>query len=101
MAGQSSISPDVLARYAGDTARDVDGVEALVGNALLRHDGVKVGREGDAVTIELHLALRWGAGAPAVGAEVQKRVAETLAGMADVRAATVDVVVDEFTPPAA
>lgn len=100
MAGQSSISPDVLARYAADTARDVDGVDGLVGNALHRHDGVKVGRDGEAVAVELHLMLRWGANAPAVAAEVQERVAETLARMADVRAATVDVVVDEFAPPA-
>lgn len=99
MAGQSSISPDVLARYAADAARDVAGVHGLVGNALSRHDGVKVGREGDAVSVELHLALRWGASAPAVGAEVQERVAETLERMADARPATVDVVVDEFAPP--
>jgi uncharacterized alkaline shock family protein YloU len=99
VAGQSSISPDVLARYAADAARDVAGVQGLVGNALLRHDGVKIGREGDAVAVELHLALAWGANAPAVGAEVQQRVAETLARMADLRPATVDVMVDEFTPP--
>jgi uncharacterized alkaline shock family protein YloU len=98
--GQSSISPDVLARYAADAARDVAGVDGLVGNALQRHEGVKVAREGDAVSVELHLALGWGASAPAVAAEVQERVAETLARMADVRPAAVDVVVDEFAAPA-
>jgi uncharacterized alkaline shock family protein YloU len=101
VAGHSSISSDVLARYAADTATDVAGVHGLVGNALLRHDGVKVGREGDAIAVELHLSLAWGASAPDVGAEVQRRVAETLARMADVRPAAVDVVVDEFAPPAA
>ena len=101
MADGSSISPDVLARYAADTAKDVNGVHALVGNALQRHDGVKVGREGDAVSVELHLALGWGANAPAVGAEVQQRVVETLSRMAGVRPTAVDVVVDEFAPPAA
>ena len=35
------ISPDVLARYAADAAREVDGVLGLVG----RNDGVKVSRE--------------------------------------------------------
>jgi uncharacterized alkaline shock family protein YloU len=100
VAGQSSISPDVLASYAADAARDVDGVLGLVGNALQRHEGVKVGREDGAVTLELHLALSWGASAPAVGAEVQERVAETLERMADLRPAAVAVVVDEFAPPA-
>ena len=100
MAGQSSISSDVLARYAADAARDVAGVHGLVGNALHRHEGVKVARDGEAVSVELHLAVGWGASAPAVAAEVQARVAETLARMADLRPAAVDVVVDEFAPPA-
>jgi uncharacterized alkaline shock family protein YloU len=99
VAGQSSISSDVLARYAADTARDVAGVHGLVGNALQRHEGVKIARDGDAVSVELHLALGWGANAPAVAAEVQERVVETLARMADVRPAAVDVVVDEFALP--
>ena len=101
MADGSSISTDVLARYAADTAKDVAGVQGLVGNALQRHDGVKVGREGGSVSVELHLALGWGASAPAVGAEVQQRVVETLSRMAGVRPAAVDVVVVEFAPPVA
>jgi uncharacterized alkaline shock family protein YloU len=101
VAGHSSISPEVLARYAADAARDVSGVHGLVGNALQRHEGVKVGREGDAVSVELHVSLDWGASAPDVGAAVQGRVAETLARMAGVRPAAVDVVVDEFAAPAA
>jgi uncharacterized alkaline shock family protein YloU len=101
VAGHSSISPDVLARYAGDAAREVIGVHGLAGNALLRHDGVKISRDGETVGVELHLVLEWGAGAPAVGAEVQERVAETLARMAGVQPETVDVVVDEFAPPTA
>ena len=100
MAGQSSISPDVLARYAADAARDVAGVHGLVGNALQRHEGVKVARDGDAVSVELHLAVGWGASAPAVAAEVQERVGQTLERMADVRPAAVDVVVAEFASPA-
>lgn len=99
MTGQSSIAPDVVATYAADAAREVAGVHGLVGNALQRHDGVKVARDGDAVALELHIAVAWGASAPAVAAEVQERVAETLARMADVRPAAVDVVVDEFAPP--
>jgi uncharacterized alkaline shock family protein YloU len=100
VAGQSSISSDVLARYAADAAKDVAGVHGLVGNALQRHEGVKVARDGDAVSVELHLSVGWGASAPAVAAEVQQRVAETLARMADVRPAAVDVAVDEFAAPA-
>jgi len=90
--GHSVISPDVLARYAADAAREVAGVHGLVG----RHEGVKVSREDDRVGIELHLELEWGANAGTVGGEVQAHVAECLVRMADVRPVRIDVVVDEW-----
>ena len=45
------------------------------------------------------MALDWGAGAGAVGAELQAHVAECLVRMADVRPDSVDVVIDQFAPP--
>lgn len=101
MSGASSIAPDVLARYAADAAREVAGVDALVGNALHRHEGVRVGRDGDRTSIELHVALAWGANAAEVGAALQERVVDTLARMTEVGPVSVDVVIDEFRPPAA
>ncbi len=100
MEGQSLISPDILASYAADAAREVSGVRGLVGSALHRHDGVRVTRDEGRVTIELRLALEWEASAPAVGAAVQRRVSDYLARMADVRPDSIDVVVDEFEAPA-
>jgi len=96
--GQSLISPDILASYAADAAREVAGVSGLVGSALHRHEGVRISREDGRVAVELHVALAWGASAPAVGAGVQARVADYLARMADLRPDVVDIVVDEFTP---
>ena len=55
--GQSLISPDVLATYAADAAREVAGVRDLVGK------GVKVARDEGRVGVELHLVLDWGANA--------------------------------------
>ena len=95
----SSISPEVLASYAADAAREVPGVDDLVGNALHRHGGVKIGRETEGTAVEVHLALAWGASAAAVGTEVQERVTDMLARMADLRPLTVEVVVEEFRPP--
>ena len=92
MEGHSVIAADVLARYAADAARVVQGVHGLVG----RNDGVKVARDEDRVGVEVHLELEWGANAPAVGAAVQAHVADCLARMADVRPDTVDVIVDEW-----
>ena len=100
MEGQSLISPDILASYAADAAREVPGVRGLVGSALHRHDGVRVTRDEGRVAVELRLALEWDASAPAVGAAVQARVSDYLVRMAEVRPETVDVVVDEFAQPA-
>lgn len=95
MEGHSLISTDVLARYAGDAAREVAGVAGLVESALHRHRGVKIDEDDGRFRVELHLAVDWDASIPAVGARVQERVREYLAQMADVRPVAVDVVVDD------
>jgi uncharacterized alkaline shock family protein YloU len=88
--GHSVISPDVLASYAADAAREVEGVRDLAGK------GVKVSREEGRVGVELHLAFAWGAHAGEVGSRVQAHVADCLARMADVRPDTIDVIVEEW-----
>jgi uncharacterized alkaline shock family protein YloU len=99
MEGHSSISPDVLARYAGDAALEVEGVRALVEGHLSRHRAVRISdAEGEGVSVELHLALEWGAPFAEVGRTVQQRVADYLARMADLHPARVDVIVDETGP---
>ncbi|HUY71608.1 MAG TPA: Asp23/Gls24 family envelope stress response protein [Gaiellaceae bacterium] len=83
------ISPDVLARYAGDAAREVDGVTGVV-------EGVRKGvRVEDGGEVELHLSVRFGVSIPALGAAVQQRVADYLERMTDTRPASVNVVVEE------
>lgn len=99
MAGQASISTDILARYAADAASEVHGVRALASSPIPRRRGVRVAEDGGAVRVELHLVAEWGASLPAVGREVQERVHEYLARMADVEPAAVDVVVDAVGGP--
>ena len=99
-AGRASISSDILARYASDAAREVDGVESLVESHLPRHRGARVTEQDGAVRVEVHVAVAWGAPIPTVGRAVQKRVREYLGRMADVAPASVDVVVDEIGSPA-
>ena len=88
MDGQSVISPEVVARYAADAAREVDGVAAVV-------EGVRKGIRVDGDAIVLHLALRDGVSIPAVGEAVQRGVADYLERMTDARPAAVHVVVEE------
>ena len=92
MQGTSLVAPEVLARYAADAAREVQGVHALVG----RHGGVKVSREQGRLIVEVNVSLEWEASAPQVGGSVQKRVVESLARLTDVRPDAVDVVVSEW-----
>ncbi len=100
VAGQSLISPEVLARYAADAAREVDGV-ALPERALHRGRGVDVGGTDGAPTIEIRVELGWGRSAAEVAGEVQRRVAEYLERMASVKPSAVDVVVDGVSAPPA
>jgi uncharacterized alkaline shock family protein YloU len=93
MEGQAMISTEILARYAGDAAREIMGVRDLPGRRA-----VKVKESGGSVRVELHLAVEWGASIPAVGQAVQARVREYLRRMADVEPDTVEVVVDEIGP---
>ena len=94
-----TISSDILASYAADAVREVEGVRGLVESTLHRHKGVRVLEEDGRVRVELHLAIDWGASIPDVGREVQRRVAGYLARMARVAPESVDVIVDEIGAP--
>jgi uncharacterized alkaline shock family protein YloU len=98
MEGNASISQEILASYAADAAREVDGVRGLVDGHLPRRGGVRIsgGDDGGALRIELHLAVDWGASIPVLGAAVQERVREYVGRMTDLRVDAVDVVVDEI-----
>jgi uncharacterized alkaline shock family protein YloU len=98
MAGQASISTEILARYAADAAREVDGVRELAESPLPRRHAVRVSGANGAVRVELHVVTEWGASIPAVGRLVQERVREYLRNMADVEPAAVEVVVDAVGP---
>ena len=95
MEGAASIADDVLARYAADAAREVEGVAGLVEGRLPRQGAVRISVD-DGVTVELHLELAREAAAQEVGAEVQHRVADFLERMAGARPRAVDVVIDEI-----
>ncbi len=94
----ATISSDILASYAADAAREVDGVRGLVESALPRRKGVRIVDEDGRVRVELHLAVEWGVSIPEVGREVQQRVAAYLERMAKVDPEAVDVIVDEIGP---
>ena len=89
------ISSDVLARYAGDAALEVDGVAGLT------RDAAEVSGADGAIDIDVHVELAWGAAADGVSRRVQERVAEYIERMANVRVESVDVVVERVGAPPA
>ena len=89
------ISSDVLARYAGDAALEVDGVAGLM------RDAAEVSGDDGAIDIDVHVELAWGAAADGVSRRVQERVAEYIERMANVRVESVDVVVERVGAPPA
>jgi uncharacterized alkaline shock family protein YloU len=96
-----SISSEVLARYAGDAAREVPGVAGLAESPMHRGRAIEISSSTDSTAVTVHLELEWGSSAPDVALEVQRRVAEYLERMASLKIGSVDVVVDGVgTPPA-
>jgi uncharacterized alkaline shock family protein YloU len=85
MEGHSVISPEVLARYAADAAAEVPGV----------HTKQRRGARVSGNEIEVHVVIDYGANIPDVAGDVQRRVIEYLAQMADMRPSVVNVVVDD------
>jgi uncharacterized alkaline shock family protein YloU len=83
--GHSHISPEVLARYAVDAAAEVRGVQTKQ-----RRAAKLTGSE-----VEVHVVVDYGANIPTVAGQVQRRVADYLAHMADARPDAVHVVVDD------
>jgi uncharacterized alkaline shock family protein YloU len=88
VADQATIATDILARYAADAAREVEGVRSLAGRRAVRLSGK------GATRVELHVVAQAGVSIPALGRAVQARVREYLSSMADVEPVSVDVVVD-------
>jgi len=93
------ISPDVLASYAADAAREVPGVAGLAEGPLHRGKAVSVSGDEETLGVEIALVLEWGRSASEVGDEVQRRIFEYLKSMAKVSLASIDVVVAGVGPP--
>ena len=84
----------MLARYAADAARDVEGVRRLVPDRLRRHGGVRV-KDEEGVEIEIHLGVDAGVPIPALARDLQQRIAEYLERMTGTTPVAVDIVIHE------
>jgi Uncharacterized protein conserved in bacteria len=95
MEGTASVADDVLASYAADAAREVEGVAGLVEGRLPRQGAVRISVD-DGVKVELHLELARGAAARRSARRCSAGSADYLERMAGARPRAVDVVIDEI-----
>jgi uncharacterized alkaline shock family protein YloU len=96
--GQALISPEVLARYAADAAREVEGVRRVAGGHVRRQPAVKVELREGGVWVQVPVVLEYGIAIAPVAREVQRRVRRYLKVMADVYPAAVEIVVAGIEP---
>lgn len=101
MEGRAQISPEVLARYAGDAAQEVHGVAGLAEGPLFRDRAIEISGANGGSTVTVCIALEWGSSASEVASEVQTRVAEYLTRMANLTIRSVDVVIGGVGAPPA
>ncbi len=94
MEGHARISTDIVARYAGDAAREVPGVVGLVESTLPRHAGVRVSGDRERPAIVVHVAVEWDAPLQQLGKELQRCIADFLGRMADVHPVSIDVIIE-------
>lgn len=95
------ISPDVLARYAGDAAAEVRGVAGLAESPLHRARSVEIDDSAGALDLTVHIELEWGTSASEVGRKVQRRVRDYVESMTSTQVGAVEVLVERVTAPPA
>ncbi|MBX5473558.1 MAG: Asp23/Gls24 family envelope stress response protein [Thermoleophilia bacterium] len=105
--GRITISSDAIARIVGETALECYGVVGMVARGpvkgpvrrLLGRDrtteGVAVGREGGAVTIELHVVVEYGLNLAEVASSVRNRVAYEVERLTGLPVGSVEVHIDD------
>ena len=94
--GRISISSDAIAQIVAETVRESYGVVAMAGPKWLparSKRGIDVGRDGDAVTVDVHVVVEYGLNLAEVASTVRNRIGyevERLTGL-PVRAVEVHI----------
>jgi len=103
--GTTRVANEVVASIAAMAALQVAGVHAMYhpgGQQIERilrrshaHRGVRVELLDDALRLDVYIVMEAGGNVPGVGADVQRRVADAIDRMLDLRVAEVNVFVSE------
>jgi uncharacterized alkaline shock family protein YloU len=96
--GRITISSDAIAHIVGETARECYGVVAMAGRKWLPDrltQGIQITRDGDAVTIDLHVVVEYGLNLAEVASTVRNRVAYEVNRLTGLPVNAVEVHIDD------
>jgi uncharacterized alkaline shock family protein YloU len=96
--GRITISSDAIAHIVGETARECYGVVAMAGRRWLPDRptrGIEIHREGDEVTIDLHVVVEYGLNLTEVASTVRNRVAYEVGRLTGLPVRAVEVHIDD------
>lgn len=105
--GRVQIADEVIAIIAGTAALEIDGVDAAAGNVAdtvveffgrkSQSRGVKIGIENGEVSVEIDIAVKYGAKVQDVAVEVQGRVKNAVETMTGLKVVLVNVNITGLT----
>jgi uncharacterized alkaline shock family protein YloU len=102
--GRITIASDAIAQIVGETARECYGVVGMsargpVGKLLSKRErstqGIQVGRDGDDVTIDLHVVVEYGLNLAEVASTIRNRVAYEVGRLTGLPVRAVEVHIDD------
>ena len=98
--GRITISSEAIAQIVAETALECYGVVGMKGSlrgrlARGRPRGVEIGRDGDEVTVDLHVVVEYGLNLAEVAASVRNRVAYEVERLTGLPVRAVEVHVDD------
>ena len=96
--GRITIANAAIEHIVGEAARECYGVVAMAGPKWLperARKGIEIGRDGDEVTIDLHVVVEYGLNLAEVAATVRSRVAYEVARLTGLRVSRVEVHIED------
>ena len=96
--GRITIASDAIAHIVGETARECYGVVAMSGRKWLPDRptrGIEIGRDGEGVTIDLHVVVEYGLNLAEVASTVRNRVSYEVNRLTGLPIRAVEVHIDD------
>ncbi len=96
--GRISISADAIAHIVAETVRESYGVVGMAGPKWLparSTRGIGVGRDGDAVTVDVHVVVEYGLNLAEVASTLRNRVGYELERLTGLPVRAVEVHIDD------